>query len=387
MGVSAARRCAQLLHRQGRVALIDQFDTSTHNRGSSHGDGRIFRFAYPDKLYVEMAQRSWVGWQELQDEHKPQLYSQCGGIDIGVIDGNALTSLKDTFRECNVSYDVLDAAETLKHFPQFNVSSNMHAIHQRDAAALFADPCREAFTKSGKDRGVEVFCNTKAVSIDASGRDVVVQLNPEQKVTAHRVIVAAGSWTNKLLSSVGVQIPYEVTEEVVCYYKPKTNIENPVDHTHRSMPIFIYHAESDENVEHFYGLPQIAIPGIKAATHFAGPRVDPDQRPHNHPRHVELVKRTNRFVESMFPHVHHGAFQQVRCLYSTTPDHDFVLDRLQHHPNISVAAGFSGHGFKFAPIIGEVVAQLALDEPTTVPLDKFSLSRFDDPSRIRRALW
>lgn len=156
------------------------------------------RFAYPDKLYVEMAQRSWTGWQQLQDEHKEQLFSQCGGVDIGALDGAALTSLKDTFRECNVEYHVLDAAEMRKHFPQFGLQSGTHAVYQRDAAALFADPCRQAFTKSGKDNGVEVFCNTKAISIDASGPDVVLQLQPEQKVTAHRVIVSAGSWTSAL---------------------------------------------------------------------------------------------------------------------------------------------------------------------------------------------
>ena len=311
-GVMGCATAWALRERGAEVTLHEQFALD-HGRGSSHGRTRIFRVAYPDPYWVRFAQEAYAGWQELD----PSLIGLYGLIEL--VAEPALTSAY-ALDECGVSYRLLDGDEVRAHGA--NLPDGWAALYVADAGVVFADRARHAFLEAAS---VEVETNRRIESTDELDADVVV--------------VTAGSWVRDLVPDV----PVKVTRETVAYFKR----EGP------SPPPSIVDLNAETGGHGMYSLHD-PVHGLKAGAHHAGPVADPDEEA---PPDPAIVERIAAWVRERFPDVDPDPVEVQTCLYTSTADEHFVLER---RGRVVVGSACSGHGFKFAPAVGRRLAALVL---------------------------
>lgn len=363
-GLVGAATTDALARRGQRVLLVEQFAPG-HTNGSSHGDGRIIRFAYPEAIYVQMSMLAYPAWDDLAARAGELFVQITGGWDCGPADSPELADVENNFRTFSIPYERLSAAESNRRFPQFHLDEGSEAIYQAGAGVVFATKAVLALWQQACAAGAETLTGQRIERVEVKDGLVSLYSASGGRWVAPRLVVAAGGWSRQLLAGLGLDLPLQVTQEQVAYFLPI----DEVDHRAGQMPIFIdYHHERP-----FYGLPQIDIPGVKVGWHHAGPEINPD---HRLPWSDENLAGVRQFVAKRFPHLSTTPGEQVTCLYTNTPDYHFILDRHPDYPNVVIGTGFSGHGFKFGPVLGQILAALALDEPPPLPLDTFAISRF-----------
>ena len=311
-GVMGCATAWALGERGAEVTVHEQFGLD-HDRGSSHGRTRIFRVAYPEGYWVRFAQEAYAGWNELD----PGLLGLYGLIEL--VAEPALTSAR-ALDEYGVRYRLLDADEVRAHGAV--LPDGWTALHVADAGVVFADRARHAFLESA---GVEVETNRRIESTDELDADVVV--------------VTAGSWIRGLVPDV----PVRVTRETVAYFKR----EDPP-------PPSIVDLDAETGGHGMYSLYD-PVHGLKAGAHHAGAEADPDTE---QPPDPAIVERIASWVGERFPDVDPEPVEAHSCLYTTTADEHFVLER---RGRVVVGSACSGHGFKFAPAVGRRLAALALE--------------------------
>ena len=391
-GVMGAWTAIMARKRGASVVLADQFPVA-HERGSSHGDGRIYRMAYIEDIYVDMMLRSLPLWRELEAFAGHQLMAQTGGLQFAAVGEGRLEDQTATYLRRNIEHERLTAPQSNERFPQIELGSQDEALYQPDFGVLFASKCISAAWCYAEALGVQTVTPFRATAVRPAsnmGATLLIEGADAAPLRARSVVLAPGAWISSLASSLlGLSIPTRVSAETVCYYKPR--VTSTVDHSFRSMPCFI--PECDNAIGNFgyYGLPMIDIPGIKCSAHYCGPEVHPDRRPLSAggrtaidavaeqaaaARVAAVIDSTSRFIASRFPHVEHEPFMTQSCLYTTTPDHDYILSTVPNQPKIVLAGGGSGHGFKMGPAIGEGAAALALaDCPPPYPVQQFAVER------------
>lgn len=397
MGVWSAIAAAK---RGASVCLADQF-TPAHEHGSSHGDGRIYRLAYTEDLYVDMMEQSLPQWHELQRFAGTPLLAETGGINLAPIDGGRLTALGELYARRGIAHEWLSAGAVSERFPQFGLDPTQHGLYQPQFGVLFASKCIHAAWEYARHLGVHTVSDFRAAELHTDDHGATLVGTDGNTLRGTRAVLAPGPWLSTLASSwLGLDIPTLVSAETVCYYAPTSDA---VDHSYTSMPVFIPEVGNGLGPFGYYGLPMIDVPGIKCSAHYCGPNVHPDHRPsaaggsarNRWPRAegdddaVEgdvgeaaararvdaVVASTSRYIAQTFPHVEHTPFATQSCLYTTTPDHDYIISRAPAHPSIVLAGGGSGHAFKMGPAIGEAAASLALGEAPPFALERFAAER------------
>ena len=311
-GVMGCATAWALSERGAEVTVHEQFGLD-HDRGSSHGRTRIFRVAYPEVEWVRFAQDAYAGWKDLD----PDVLGLYGLVEL--VADPAFTSAA-ALDECGVPYRLLDADEA--RALGANLPDGWTALYLADAGVVFADRARHAFLEAA---GVEVETNRRIESTGELDADVVV--------------VTAGSWVRDLVPDV----PVKVTRETVAYFRN----EGP------PAPSIV-----DLNVETGdHGMYSLYDPvyGLKAGAHHAGAETDPNAGASPDP---EIVARISSWVRERFPGVDPEPVEAQTCLYTTTADERFVLER---RGRVVVGSACSGHGFKFAPAVGRRLAALALE--------------------------
>jgi len=311
-GVMGCATAWALRERGAEVTVHEQFGLD-HERGSSHGRTRIFRVAYPEPYWVRLAQEAYAGWQELD----PDLLGLYGLIEL--VADPALTSAA-ALEECGVPYRLLDKDEVRANGAR--LPDGWSALYVPDAGVVFADRARHAFLAAA---GVEVETNRRVESIDELDADVVV--------------VTAGSWVRDLVPDV----PVKVTRETVAYFEREG-----------SPPPSIVDLDAETGGHGMYSLHD-PVHGLKAGAHHAGADADPDT---DAPPDPAIVERIAAWVGERFPDVDPEPAAAQSCLYTTTADEHFVLER---RGRVVVGSACSGHGFKFAPAVGRRLAALALE--------------------------
>lgn len=370
-GIAGAATAKTLAQRGVRVLLIDQFEPG-HDRGSSHGDGRIIRLAYPEPIYLQMARLAYAGWEQLAAEAGEPLTRISGGLDCGPVGSSNLAELAANFERHGVSYEHLSAAESNRRFPHFHLEPGSEAIFQADAGVAFATPAVKALWRLARQFGAATVTGQRIEQIIIENDGCRLRSESGQSWAATRLVITAGGWLPKLLPQLNLALPLAVTQEQVMYFP----VNGSLSHRAGDMPVLIDHHHTPQ----FYALPQIEIPGVKVGGHHTGPQVNPDQRPPVDERNVAAVQA---FVSRRFPRLNANAPTRVtRCLYTTTPDHHFILDRHPELASVVIGGGFSGHGFKFGPALGQILAALALNEPPPLALDTFAIRRLTHPTQL-----
>jgi monomeric sarcosine oxidase len=316
-GVMGCATAWALTARGAGVTVLEQFDLD-HDHGSSHGRSRIVRLAYPDPYWVRLAQEAQAGWRRLEAEGGRKLLQLHGLVELG--SSPHLTSA-DALAACGVEYELLDA-DGVRALGA-TLPDGWAALHQPEAGIVLADDARRAFLDGARSRGARVETGRRVVSVDELEGDVVV--------------LTAGPWIRRLVPD----LPVKVTRETVVYFrvdKPQASIVE-LDAGTRGHASFSLHDP---------------VHGLKAGRQHTGVEAEPDAE--GGPD-ADLVDSVAAWVAERFPDVDPRPAAAETCLYTTTADESFICER---RGRVVIGSACSGHGFKFAPVVGERLAELAL---------------------------
>jgi sarcosine oxidase len=355
-GVMGSAAAWALAARGVPAVLLEQFELG-HAHGSSHGANRIFRFSYPDPVYVRMAVAAREAWRRLEDEAGEELLVTTGGLDAGARADGCAAALS----ECGVPHSWLAEGDVAERFPGIAARPGERMLLQADGGVLLAGRAVAALQRLAGRDGASLRAMTPVLGIEPRGDGVVLR-TPGGEILARVAIVTAGGWAGGLLGPALTRMPrLAVTVQQVRYYAA-------ADPGAR-WPTFIEWTATSFG---WYAVPVAGgAPGVKVAAHDPGRAVDPRSGPFTG-IDAALEEAAARYAGERLPGLVPAALGAETCLYTMTADQDFLIDR---EGPIVVGGGGSGHAFKFGPLLGEILADLALGRQTTVPRDRFSLSR------------
>ncbi|MFB9442300.1 N-methyl-L-tryptophan oxidase [Dactylosporangium vinaceum] len=355
MGSSAAYHLAR---RGRRVLGLERFGAA-HDLGSSHGGSRITRQAYfehPD--YVPMILRSYELWEQLQRDSGRDLLTITGGLFMGPAGSLTVDGTRRTAERWNLPHEMLDAQAIRRRFPQFRPADDDVALFERLVGVLRPEAAVEANLALAGRHGAELhFHEPVEAWTEAGGRVTVRTANGTYE--ADQLVICPGAWAPQLLPDLGV--PLVVERQVQFWFQPTSHTPE--------MPIFIWEDPSGTQV---YGFPPIDGE-IKVAFFRGGDQTTPDTIDRG--IRDEEVERIAGYLSTRVPHIPGTFLRAKTCMYTNTPDTHFVIARHPGHERVTVACGFSGHGFKFVPVVGEILADLALGGATDHPIALFDPRR------------
>ncbi len=352
-----------LSRRLGEEVLgIEQFELG-HGRGGSEDHSRIIRLSYHTPAYVEMAKAAYEAWETLEIESGEQVVLRTGGLDLASSSSViGLADYRTSMSAVGVPFEELDAAEVMKRWPPWRLPDDVTAIFQEQSGIAMAARANRAHRRMAIDNGATLIDSAPVTSIREVGGEVEV-VAADKEYRAETLVVAAGAWSNRLLSHVGVEFPLDVTLEQVVYLDP---IDGPAFHPSR-FPIWIW-----MDVPCFYGFPIFGEPAVKVAWDRCEVVTDADTRTF-HPD-PEATAAIEAFTDEYLPTANGGVRLAKTCLYTLTPDRDFVIDRVPGTDRIFTAIG-AGHAFKFASLIGRLLCDLSQDGTTDLDLAPFAADR------------
>jgi sarcosine oxidase len=362
-GMGSAALC-HLARRGARVLGIEQFDVA-HDRGSSHGLTRIIRLAYYEhESYVPLLRRSWALWRDLERETGRRLLHITGSIDASREHEPVFAGSLDSCRVHGLPHEVLTSAELTSRFPGYRLPSDHVALFQPDGGLLDPEGCVRAHTELARSLGAELALHHRVLAWQPVANGIEVR-TADARYTADRLVIAAGAWTGKLLPALAaVAVP---ERQVVAWFEPlRAELFAP-----ERFPVFNLLADEGR----FYGFPAHGLPAFKIGLyHHLGEIVDPDAPSRECDAEDEGPLRLA--TERYFPDAAGATLDMQRCLFTNSPDEHFVIGHLPAEPRVVVAAGFSGHGFKFCSVVGEILADLVLDGETGHEIGMFGVTRF-----------
>lgn len=364
LGATGSAALYRLATRGLRAVGIEQF-TPGHPRGSSHGETRIIRLGYFEHpSYVPLVRAALALWRALEGEAGEKLLQVTGVLELGAPDGTLVAGTLRSARAHGLPHEVLDAAAVQRRFPALQVPEDFVGVLQPDGGILFPEAAVRVQLALAKAAGAEVRTNetVRAIEPAASGVRIVTD---RDVVTAERAIVAAGPWIKRLLPA--LPVPLRVTRQVVGWFAPA----DPALFAPARCPVFM--VENGDGL--FYGFPAGAKPGIKFAKHHhADQTVDPDAPVEPLTDADEAMLRAA--LAAHLPSANGRLLDHQTCLYTLAPDGDFIIDHLPGATGVIVASPCSGHGFKFAPVVGDILADLATAGRTRHDISRFRLARF-----------
>jgi sarcosine oxidase len=347
-----------------RVLGLERFDL-LHEQGSSHGLTRIIRLAYAeDPSYVALLQRSYHLWRELEGQAGEQLLYITGSVDAGPPDGSIFPGALSSSVLHGLAHEIMDGAELRRCFPGYHLPATTQCLYQPDGGFLLPERCNLAHVTAALSRGAEVRCREPVLEWGVTGTRVWVT-TADGRYEAGKLVICAGAWAAKLIPELEeLAVP---ERQVLGWFQPA----RPEYFQPGAFPVF--NLEVDEG--RFYGLPSFLIPGFKLGKyHHRGEQVDADRvNREAEPEDEELLRA---FVRRYFPDGAGPTVMLKVCLFTNSPDHHFIVDLHPDHPEVAFAAGFSGHGYKFCSVVGEIMADLVQRGETTHDIGLFRLNRF-----------
>ena len=344
-GIVGAATARALAAYAGTVLLLEQFELG-HAHGSSHGTSRIFRLNYPDPRFVRMAMAADSEWRRLEATRGEQLIERVGCLDLGPVARETERALA----ACGAPHVTLSAAEVGARWP-LRLEPGETAVFQPDGGVTRADRAHAALLAEAVAGGVEVKEHTRVRSLVVDRRGVCLTTDGEE-LTTRAVVVAAGAWSPGILAGAGIELPVVPTRETVVYLDAPSSTGVPPVIDYDGVP-----ASGEGGIARVgqaaYALAAPGV-GLKAGLHHSGPVADPDAEP-------EPDERVSSWVAEWAARRFDDVGEQLgaeTCLYTNTADEEFVLER---HGRVVVGSACSGHGFKFAPIVGRTLGALALE--------------------------
>lgn len=365
LGAMGSSACHHLARRGVRVLGLEQFDIP-NAMGSSHGASRMIRMAYyehPD--YVPLLRRAYELWDELEAISGQKLLYRTGGLYMGPRDGEIVGGAIRSAREHQLPHEVLEQDEIRKRFPQFQIPESWVGLMEPEAGFLLPERVIATYAQTALRAGAELRGRETVVEWNADSHGVRVQTN-KAEYHANHLIFCGGPWSGKLLRNLGVELT--VTRQVLGWVWPR----DPDSFALGRLPVWaLDHLDGTIH----YGFPMTNdVPGFKLAHHAPGPLTDANHVARDPQPGDEETFRL--ILRTMIPAADGPLLSMKVCLYTNTPDGHFIIDRHPSHERVTLACGFSGHGFKFASVVGEIVADLAMNGSTKLAAQFLRVDRF-----------
>lgn len=368
LGSMGAATAYHLARRGVSVLGLDRF-TPPHERGSHAGGSRVIRMAYAEGAdYVPLVRRAYALWRELERETGEALLTTTGGLMLGPAESTTVGGALASAREYGLEHELLDAAAVRRRFPAFTPADDEAALYEEVAGLLRPEVAVQAYLRLAEAAGARLRYGVPVTAWRATAGGVVVE-TAGGELSADRLVVSPGGWARQLLPDITASV--QIERRVQHYFRSPGPAYRP-----DRFPVWIWEYEPGAAA---YGLPALDGAGftdaVKAAHHQVYDPVDPDAgAAPAEPAEGEAVRA---WLRSRLPELAKAPWLGGKqCLYSLTPDENFIVGRHPAHERVAVAAGFSGHGFKFAPVIGEILADLTLTGTTSHPIALFAPDRF-----------
>ena len=362
MGSAAAW---ELGKRGERALVLEQFG-HVHRNGAHSGETRVIRHAYAEGAgYVPLVQRADRLWVELEEASGRQVYHRVGVLELAGPGETHARDARASAAEHGLDFEWLAPDEIRRRFPQFLVGDDWEGGFGRDGGFLDVDTALHALGDQARSLGVQIREHEPVEGWGSTDQGVWVGTR-QGRYTADRLIVTAGAWSGRIMTEIG--LPLRVLRKTLFWF----DVQPASQYEEGEFPVFII----DHAGWNFYGFPRFGQPGIKAANHAGGEETTPETvvRSVSEAEQAEI----GRFAASVIRGATGRVLNATTCLYTSTPDTDFVIDRHPAHGNVVFGAGFSGHGFKFASAVGEHLVRLSAREVELLPL--FALDRFAVPA-------
>lgn len=353
-----------LARRGKRVLGLERYDVP-HDMGSSHGYTRIIRLAYYEHpSYVPLLKRAYELWDEIQRTAGEKLLYTTGSIDAGPAGSWVFNGSFQSCVEHDLPHELLSGKELAQRFPGYCLPPDHMALLQPQGGFLVPERCTVAFVEAAHALGATVQAREKILRWQPLGDGVQV-ITERAQYEADRLIITAGAWNSQLLPILqGLAVP---ERQVLAWFQPR----RPEFFGQDRFPVFNLLVEEGR----YYGFPVHGVPGFKVGKyHHFQEHMDADHM-ERQPR-AEDEQMLRAFTDRYFPQASGPTMTLKACMFTNTPDSYFIIDSYPGYPQVSFAAGFSGHGYKFASVIGEILGDLAISGRTRHPIDLFRLDRF-----------
>jgi sarcosine oxidase len=371
VGSMGSATCYQLAKAGVKVLGLEQFDIP-HELGSHGGQSRIIRKAYfehPD--YVPLLVRAYENWKSLEEATGAQVYFKTGLIYAGRKEDVLMKGIRQSAEAYNIRVDDLTSADMDNRYPQFDIPAGYDILFEPDAGFVTPERAILLFTEEAIKKGAVIKTKEKVLDWKKSGNEILVTTNSGE-FACRKLVITAGPWAGKMIPA--LQSTLTVTRQMIAWVNPKRREPFELG----NFPCWMIEDEGRGGA--FYGFPILPVGkfggpvGLKLAYHFPGSVTDPDQvdRIPKQEDETILIDALNKY----FPEGYDTTLVMKSCLYTNTPDENFILDFLPGYDDVLIATGFSGHGFKFASVAGEIMSDLADKGKTDLPIGFLSIKRF-----------
>ncbi len=358
----------QLLEKNKNLSclLIDQFSL-VHTNGSSHGDSRIIRRSYNEPHFANLLLDAYKSWNTIEQNYNQQFIVQTGGLDFGLEHSSEMKKVEDTLKSQNLDYETLNYQDVHNRFPAFNLDKNYYGLYQADAGILLASKALNFFQQTAIHRGLEV-ATGESVSHLKEENDHIVVSTKSKTFKTQKVVICAGSWINGFFKNFSINHRTKVLPVNYGYFK----VLKPDLFKVGRFPIFI--AWGDKT---FYGFGSLEREGyFKVGAHYS--YIEKEFRDETLTKLMDKKLTTDlvSFIGNVFPDVDSTEAIFDSCFYTMNDNENFILEFHPDNSKIIFGGGFSGHGFKFSPLIGTILSDLALLGKTSFDIAKFRFSHF-----------
>lgn len=356
---------------QGVKTLTLEKFAPNHPYGSSHGMTRIIRTAYAeDPLYVPLVRRARDLWFDLQKQSGLEVMRLTGGLQIGSPNGSLVAGATASAKQHGIDYELLYPSEIIDRFPVFRPSDDQVGVLEKNAGILFAEQSVKAYVELAHENGAVFNFLEPLASWKVEDAKRVIVSTGKDEYEGSSIIFAAGSWLGNLLPN--IELPLSIERQTVFWMHPKINSDLL---TSNKMPIFIFEEKDDPSSgQIFYGTPDVGS-GLKVGKHHGGV-IFPEPNVVKREITKDDEQSIRSFLERRIPIANGSVASSTTCIYTNTPDGNFIVDTHPEHSNVRFVSACSGHGFKFASIIGKIVAEEILGERSELDLSSFRFSRF-----------
>ena len=363
LGAMGSAACSHLAARGLRVMGFERFDLG-HELGSSAGRTRIIRKAYYEHpAYVPMLERSYELWRDLERRSHVRLLDLFGVLCVGNEDSAVVRGVRASAKHYGLPVEELSTADLRARYPMLRILDGEAGTLERDAGIVYPERGVAAHVASAREHGAVLCDRAEVKAIERAADAVTVRFANGERVRCARLIVCAGPWSRALLSDLA--LPLRVERNMQFWFEPEPGRCTPHD-----LPAFLLDRQGwDVPV---YGVPDIGM-GVKFASHGSSDAADADRLQRS--ASDDEIARARHLLAQWIPRAAGPLVASKACMYTVTPDHHFAIGYHPRDSRIVIACGFSGHGYKFAPVIGEIVADLAMDRHPSFDLDFLSLER------------
>jgi sarcosine oxidase len=373
LGAMGGAALFELARKGQRVIGFEQFEPG-HDKGSSHGESRIIRLSYFEHpSYVPLVRRALEKWRDLERLCGKTILTVTGVLEMGYPGSPIVEGSLEASRQHDLDHEVLSAAEINRRFPAFQLPLDWVGLFQPEGGFLRPELAIRQLVQQAQKHGAEVRAQARVLAIEPFSAGIRVRTEAGE-IEAGSVIVATGAWIGEFAPELRPHL--RLTRQVLGWFAPKV----PEHFSPERCPVFLLESEDDA----CYGFPDFAGTGVKAASHREGaflPTADDLAQDGGASDEAQIRRMLSRYMPDA-----NGPLQKMRtCMYTRTPDEDFVVDRSSVDPRIILASPCSGHGFKFSSVIGEVLADLAIGVTPANDISRFQIARFGAQSAESRS--